>query len=170
MEMLFCLVLRVFQGIFMFLLPFWGSSLEPLGKDVSGAVCSPAKIAGPAPDQAAKDAGTLPDASHYTPFLICLRLNKAGLIAVVADIAVKGELESRLCAVILIITCERLKHRLFPPDSSFDFLTASGTFYVLKKLKVAAARICAFDHQTCAASLAPFIGEGPLPAGRAGDI
>jgi len=114
-EMAHRLVLGTLKGALMLLLPLRGAALEPLAEDVAGAIGSISKAADPSAEQAAQRAGAVADPFKELAFFVCSALDKAGFIAVVADVAVEGELEAGLGGIVLIVSGKGSKH-LLPPS------------------------------------------------------
>ena len=75
-----------------------------MGDDVRAGVCSMAQsvLAG----YGAERAGRLADALEQSALLPRFGLDEAGLVALAADVAEEGELESRFRAVVLHVRCE----------------------------------------------------------------
>jgi len=117
-EMLLGLVLRAFKGAFMLLNPLRRFAVKFLRKNVCRSVRAVSKAAYAPAKQAARYACTLPKPAQKAALFICIAFDERGLVTILANVAVKGELEARVCGIVLIISCKCLQHVWFPPVCS----------------------------------------------------
>jgi hypothetical protein len=166
-KMLLRFVLALLKRLFMLLLPLWRPALKTLREYIRSPVRTISQVVSSTAHKASQDAGALAKSMYKTFLFVCGRLYKAGFVPIVADITVKRKLESRVGRVVLVVSGKCLQHRLIPSYISINLFTARGTFYNVKKLKIAASRVGAVYHQSGSATITPFSCECLPSAGWA---
>jgi hypothetical protein len=103
------------------------------------------------------DAGALTYYPGALFLFVRFRRDEAGLVTVIANIAVKDELKSCVCTLVAIVSCECVKHVYLLSlivFLLFDFFAADRAFGVLKELRLAASLVHAAFHERSAARVA----------------